>query len=71
MPQPPGHLGRGRVHGRDGCVRRGQTFAYGWHDSPVGLLAWMTQKFHEPSRAARDLPGAVAADIGAFFAKLR
>lgn len=24
-----------------------QTFAYAWHDSPVGLLAWMTQKFKE------------------------
>lgn len=24
-----------------------QTFAYGWHDSPVGLLAWMAQKFQE------------------------
>ena len=24
-----------------------QTFAYGWHDSPVGLLAWLTQKFKE------------------------
>jgi pimeloyl-ACP methyl ester carboxylesterase len=24
-----------------------QTFAYGWHDSPVALLAWLTQKFTE------------------------
>jgi pimeloyl-ACP methyl ester carboxylesterase len=24
-----------------------QTFAYGWHDSPVAALAWMVQKFHE------------------------
>jgi len=24
-----------------------QTFTYGWHDSPVGLLAWMMQKFQE------------------------
>ncbi|MGW4502426.1 epoxide hydrolase family protein [Micromonospora sp. NPDC004336] len=24
-----------------------QTFAYAWQDSPVGLLAWMTQKFKE------------------------
>jgi pimeloyl-ACP methyl ester carboxylesterase len=24
-----------------------QTFAYGWHDSPAGLLAWMMQKFRE------------------------
>jgi pimeloyl-ACP methyl ester carboxylesterase len=24
-----------------------QTFGYGWHDSPVALLAWMIQKFQE------------------------
>jgi epoxide hydrolase len=24
-----------------------QTFAYGWHDSPVALLAWMLEKFQE------------------------
>jgi epoxide hydrolase len=24
-----------------------QTFGYGWHDSPVALLAWMMQKFKE------------------------
>ncbi|WP_166350224.1 epoxide hydrolase family protein [Phytoactinopolyspora limicola] len=24
-----------------------QTFAHGWHDSPVALLAWMLEKFHE------------------------
>ncbi|CCF65173.1 epoxide hydrolase family protein [Nocardia cyriacigeorgica] len=24
-----------------------QTFAHAWTDSPVGLLAWITQKFHE------------------------
>jgi epoxide hydrolase len=24
-----------------------QTFAYGWHDSPVAALAWMMQKFKE------------------------
>jgi len=24
-----------------------QTFAYGWHDSPVGLLAWLMHKFQE------------------------
>ncbi|MDX3233386.1 epoxide hydrolase [Streptomyces sp. ME19-01-6] len=24
-----------------------QTFAYGWHDSPVAALAWLTQKFKE------------------------
>ncbi|SHF81067.1 hypothetical protein [Streptoalloteichus hindustanus] len=24
-----------------------RTFSHGWHDSPVGLLAWMAQKFQE------------------------
>lgn len=24
-----------------------QTFSYGWHDSPVALLAWLMQKFQE------------------------
>jgi pimeloyl-ACP methyl ester carboxylesterase len=24
-----------------------QTMAFGWNDSPVGLLAWLMQKFHE------------------------
>jgi pimeloyl-ACP methyl ester carboxylesterase len=24
-----------------------QTFGYGWQDSPVAALAWLTQKFHE------------------------
>ncbi|MBL1097459.1 epoxide hydrolase family protein [Streptomyces coffeae] len=28
-----------------------QTFAYAWHDSPVGALAWMAQKFNEFSMA--------------------
>ena len=33
-----------------------QTFDYAWHDSPVGLLAWMLQKFHEftPGAAVPD-----------------
>ncbi|WP_030912306.1 epoxide hydrolase family protein [Streptosporangium amethystogenes] len=30
-----------------------QTFAYGWHDSPVAALAWMTQKFKEFTTAAK------------------
>ncbi|MEV4380047.1 hypothetical protein [Streptosporangium sp. NPDC049644] len=30
-----------------------QTFAYGWHDSPVAALAWMTQKFKEFTVAAK------------------
>jgi pimeloyl-ACP methyl ester carboxylesterase len=32
-----------------------QTFAYAWHDSPVGALAWMVQKFQEFNTA----PGTV------------
>jgi pimeloyl-ACP methyl ester carboxylesterase len=32
-----------------------QTFAYGWHDSPVAALAWMVQKFKEFSTAAEPL----------------
>ncbi|MFK3980320.1 epoxide hydrolase family protein [Micromonospora sp. NPDC050397] len=32
-----------------------QTFAYGWQDSPVAALAWMTQKFKEFS-AGGELP---------------
>ncbi|GLY94210.1 microsomal epoxide hydrolase [Actinoplanes sp. NBRC 103695] len=32
-----------------------QTFAYGWHDSPVAALAWMTQKFQEFSAAKEPL----------------
>lgn len=32
-----------------------QTFAYGWHDSPVAALAWMLQKFHEFSAAKEPL----------------
>ncbi|MER6176702.1 epoxide hydrolase [Streptosporangium sp. NPDC001681] len=30
-----------------------QTFAYGWHDSPVAALAWMMQKFKEFTTAAK------------------
>lgn len=32
-----------------------QTFAYGWHDSPAGALAWFTQKFGEFSASPRPL----------------
>ena len=32
-----------------------QTFAYGWHDSPVAALAWFTQKFAEFSASPRPL----------------
>ena len=29
------------------CGRRRRRFSYAWNDSPVGLLAWMMQKFKE------------------------
>ncbi|WP_112263573.1 epoxide hydrolase family protein [Lentzea terrae] len=34
-----------------------QTFSYGWHDSPVGLLGWLMQKFQEftPTAALPEL----------------
>ncbi|GAA3096671.1 epoxide hydrolase family protein [Streptosporangium carneum] len=35
---------------------RPQTLAYGLHDSPVGQLAWITEKFKEWTDAAADLP---------------
>ena len=35
---------------------RPQTLAYGLHDSPVGQLAWITEKFKEWTDAARELP---------------
>jgi pimeloyl-ACP methyl ester carboxylesterase len=35
---------------------RPQTLAYGLHDSPVGQLAWITEKFKEWTDAAVDLP---------------
>ncbi|WP_329250357.1 epoxide hydrolase [Actinoallomurus sp. NBC_01490] len=40
-----------------------QTFAYGWHDSPVGALAWMLQKFHEFNAGARPLEEAIDRDL--------
>ncbi|GAA2157726.1 epoxide hydrolase family protein [Actinomadura napierensis] len=35
---------------------RPQTLAYGLHDSPVGQLAWIVEKFKEWTDAAADLP---------------
>ncbi|EHR52235.1 putative hydrolase or acyltransferase of alpha/beta superfamily [Saccharomonospora marina XMU15] len=40
-----------------------QTFAYGWHDSPVAALAWMTQKFHEFNAGGKPLEQAIARDL--------
>ncbi|MFG1704772.1 epoxide hydrolase family protein [Nonomuraea sp. M3C6] len=39
-----------------------QTFTYGWHDSPLAALAWMTQKFHDFS-AAGPLEKAIDRDL--------
>jgi epoxide hydrolase len=40
-----------------------QTFAYGWHDSPVGALAWMTQKFHEFTVADKPMDQVIDRDL--------
>lgn len=40
-----------------------QTFAYGWHDSPVGALAWMAQKFHEFNASGRPLDEVIETDL--------
>jgi len=39
-----------------------QTFAYGWHDSPVAALAWMAQKFHEFNPTGRPLEQVINRD---------
>jgi pimeloyl-ACP methyl ester carboxylesterase len=39
-----------------------QTFAYGWHDSPVAALAWITQKFHEFNASGKPLMEAIDRD---------
>ncbi|MEU1731309.1 epoxide hydrolase [Streptosporangium sp. NPDC020145] len=39
-----------------------QTFAYGWHDSPVAALAWTTQKFHEFNASGRPLEQVIDRD---------
>jgi epoxide hydrolase len=40
-----------------------QTFAYGWHDSPVAALAWMRQKFHEFNASGKPLDEAIGRDL--------
>ncbi|MFD1543567.1 epoxide hydrolase family protein [Nonomuraea guangzhouensis] len=40
-----------------------QTFAYGWNDSPLAALAWMTQKFHEFNASGRPLEQAIDRDL--------
>jgi pimeloyl-ACP methyl ester carboxylesterase len=40
-----------------------QTFAYGWHDSPVAALAWMTQKFHEFNASGKPLDEVIDRDL--------
>ncbi|XVQ88807.1 epoxide hydrolase family protein [Microbispora siamensis] len=40
-----------------------QTFAYGWHDSPLAALAWMTQKFHEFNASGKPLEQVIDRDL--------
>ncbi|MEE1938656.1 epoxide hydrolase [Streptomyces sp. TRM 70361] len=40
-----------------------QTFAYGWHDSPVAALAWMAQKFHEFNASGKPLDEVIDRDL--------
>ncbi|MEV0383014.1 epoxide hydrolase family protein [Nonomuraea sp. NPDC050643] len=40
-----------------------QTFAYGWHDSPLAALAWMTQKFHEFNATGKPLAQVIDRDL--------
>ncbi|GAA2103603.1 epoxide hydrolase family protein [Actinomadura alba] len=40
-----------------------QTFTYGWHDSPVAALAWMTQKFHEFNASGKPLEQVIDRDL--------
>jgi epoxide hydrolase len=39
-----------------------QTFAYGWTDSPIAALAWMTQKFHEFNPTGKPLEEVISRD---------
>lgn len=41
---------------------RPQTLGYGLHDSPVGLAAWITEKFHAWTHHAGDLEQAISKD---------
>ncbi|MDJ1132233.1 epoxide hydrolase family protein [Streptomyces iconiensis] len=59
-------MGQDWMHGVDhhALLRAApQTFAYGWHDSPVGALAWMAQKFHEFNASGKPLDEAVDTDL--------
>jgi pimeloyl-ACP methyl ester carboxylesterase len=63
---------------------RPQTLAYGLHDSPVGQLAWIVEKFRERTDtivhwsefdrgghfAAMEAPDLLTQDIRAFFRQL-
>ncbi|GAA3125400.1 epoxide hydrolase family protein [Streptosporangium carneum] len=40
-----------------------QTFAYGWHDSPLAALAWMTQKFQEFTVADKQVDELIDRDL--------
>jgi epoxide hydrolase len=40
-----------------------QTFAYGWHDSPIGALAWMMQKFQDFNAGARPADQVIDRDL--------
>ncbi len=40
-----------------------QTFSYGWQDSPVAALAWLTQKFHEFNSSGRPLFEAIDREL--------
>ncbi len=39
-----------------------QTFAYGWHDSPAGALAWILHKFHEFNPTGKPLEEVISRD---------
>lgn len=39
-----------------------ETFAYGWHDSPAGALAWMVHKFHEFNPTGKPLEDVISRD---------
>jgi pimeloyl-ACP methyl ester carboxylesterase len=39
-----------------------QTFAYGWHDSPMAALAWMVQKLHEFSASPKPVDEVLGRD---------
>lgn len=40
-----------------------QTFAYGWQDSPVAALAWLTQKFGEFNASGKPLEEVIDRDL--------